>query len=61
MNVISKIIGFILSGYPYFSLLYLIIFWKKIKSISVYKEILSLSNLIFAVLSIKYIYLSIYS
>lgn len=52
MIVISKIFGFILSGYPYFSLLYIIVFWKKIKSDEFYNDILSSSNLIYVILSI---------
>ncbi len=52
MNLISKILGFILLGYPYFSLLYLIVFRKKIKSDEFYNDILSTSNLIYVVLNI---------
>lgn len=49
----SKIINYIIAGYPYFSLFYVILFRNKIKSDETYKEILSFSNLIFVVLSLS--------
>lgn len=49
----STILNYIISVYPYFSLFYLILFWKKIKSIAIYKAILGISNLIFVVLSLS--------
>jgi hypothetical protein len=46
------VIIYIFSGYPYFSLIYLLLFWKKIKFESNYKDVLDTSNLISVVLTI---------
>lgn len=51
MQSITNILGYIVSGYPYFSLVYVVFFFKKIKTEKSYFNVIPISNFIFLTLS----------
>lgn len=51
--MLTNTLSYLVTGYPYFSILYLVLFWKKIKPDD---TILNTSNLIYVVLSLPSIY-----
>ncbi|MFN8282985.1 MAG: hypothetical protein U0U67_07200 [Chitinophagales bacterium] len=52
--MLTNSLSYLVTGYPYFSLLYLIIFWKRIKTD---ENILNTSNFICVILSLPSIYI----
>ncbi|HOY40907.1 MAG TPA: hypothetical protein PLX60_03525 [Chitinophagales bacterium] len=47
-----SILSNVVSGYPYFSLLYILIFWRKIKSDEFYSSLILASNILFSSLTL---------